>query len=41
MFWEAGFNFLIVSVYAYVHHLFKHFRHEDITRIRESSWRLK
>ncbi len=29
MFWEAGIKFLMVSIYAYVRHLSKHFRHED------------
>ncbi len=41
MFWEAGIKFWIVSIYAYVRHLFKHVRHEDLTQIRDSSWDLK
>jgi hypothetical protein len=26
MYWEAGMKFLILSVYSYVRHFFKHFR---------------
>lgn len=41
MYWEAGLKFLMISVYSYLRHFFKHTLPPGQPRIRESGFEVK